>query len=227
MLHLLFAANVGQVELDLLRYAIRHQNRMLFFQKSRDGFVNFVACDANRVGQHNAAHRNQRNLGCAAADIHNKAALRLIHGEPGSQRGGKRLLNHENLPRADFFHRVDYRAPLDLADVARHCHHHARTHKAPRSNRLADKVVDHDLRHLVIDDHAVPQGVNNADISARAADHLLRAVAYGDDIARPLAPCDDHGRLVDDDALVLDINAGIIRADIYRDIRRNKLKTCH
>ena len=64
-------------------------------------------------------------------------------------------------------------------------------------------------------------------ISTRAADHLLRAVAYGDDIARPLAPRDDHGRLVDDDALVLDINAGIIRADIHRDIRRNKLKTCH
>lgn len=60
-----------------------------------------------------------------------------------------------------------------------------------------------------------------------AADHLIRAVAYGDDIAWPLAPRDDHGRLVDDDALVLDVNAGIIRADIHCDIRRNKLKTCH
>ena len=64
-------------------------------------------------------------------------------------------------------------------------------------------------------------------VSARSANHFLRAVANGNDILRPFPACNYHRRLVDDDAFFLDIYTRIIRSDIHRNIRRNKLKTRH
>ena len=50
------------------------------------------------------------------------------------------------------------------------------------SDGLAHKIVNHDLRHLIIDDDAVAQRMYDAHIAGRPADQFLRAVADGNDV---------------------------------------------
>ena len=84
---------------------------------------------------------------------------------------------------------------------------------------LADKIMNHHLSHLVIDDNAVAKGMNNAHIAGRAADHLFGAVAHCNDFSGIIAPHNHNRGLIDDNSLIFDVYARIIRAYIHRNIR--------
>ena len=209
------------------RVKVKEARRILIAEEAGNRLVDLVARHADGVREHHAAHRYDGDLGCSPADVHDEAPLRVIDGQARAQRCGKRLLDDEDLPHADFLNRIDDGAALDLAHLAGHGHHDARADEMARADGLADEVMQHELGHLVIDDHAVAQRVDDADIPRRAADELLRAVADGDDVLRAVAARDDDGGFVDDNALALDIDACVICAQIHRDIRGNKLKDCH
>src|SRR5690606_9763070 len=87
--------------------------------------VELVAADTDRHARDDAAQGDHGDLGGATADVDDHVAGRLVHGEPGADRGGHGLLDDVNLARPGRVPRVLDRALLDAGDARGHADNQA------------------------------------------------------------------------------------------------------
>jgi hypothetical protein len=78
---------------------------------------------------------------------------------------------------------------------------------------FTDEFAQHPLGDLKICNHAIPHRANGAYIAMRAPEHLLRLVAYGNDLLG--IPVERHnGGFVQNDALPLHVNESVRGAKV-------------
>ena len=142
---------------------------------------------------------------------------RLVHRQPGADRGGHRLLDDvRRLARAGLLGRLLHRALLDAGDAGRHADHHARPRPLARVHAL-DEVAQHLLADVEVGDHAVLQRADRLDVLGRAPDHLLRFDA--DRERTTVAHVDrDHRRLVEHDAAPAHVHERVGSAEVDRHV---------
>src|SRR5215210_8709307 len=114
----LFAQVEGgtDLELDLLGGLLTHEQLVLGLDVADDRLVHLVPADAERLADDDAAEADHGDLGGAAADVHDHVPGRLGDGEPGTDRGGHRLLDQVRLARTRRERRLLDRALLDARD---------------------------------------------------------------------------------------------------------------
>ena len=145
-----------------------------------------------------AAERDHRDLGGAAADVDDHVAGGLVHREPGADRGGHRLFDHEHrLAGAGELGGFLHRASLDARDPRRDADHHAWLRPLALVHAL-DEVAQHLLADVEVGDHAVLQRADGLDVAGRAAEHALRLDADREHAAVVGVDRDDR-RLVEHD----------------------------
>ena len=167
-----------------------------------DGLVELVASRADGLGDDDAAHGDDGDLGGAAADVDDHGAGRVLDGQVGADGGRHGLLDEVGLAGAGLDGGLEDGALLDRGDAGGHAHDDAGA-RAPRVVALAgllDEVAEHDLGDVEVGDDAVLERALGNDRARRAADHALGVGSDGQDAALALVDGDDGG-LVDDDAL--------------------------
>ena len=87
--------------------------------------------------------------------------------------------------------------------------------------RLLNEVVQHALGHFEIGDDAVFHGPDRDDIARRAADHFLRFLADGFNLAVVLVDGDNR-RLVNDNAFAFRVNKRVRGSEIDGEIGRDE-----
>ena len=203
----------ADLDLDLLGGALADQQVVLALDVLDDRLVHLVAGDADRLGVDDAGERDHRDLGRAAADVDDHVAGRLLDRQPGADRRRHRLLDQVDLARARGLRRVAHRALLDLGDARGHADDDARADQGLAVVHLLDEVAQHLLGDLEVGDHAVLQRPDGDDVPGRAPEHVLGLLADREHAVRVLVDGDDRG-LVQDDALALDVDQGVRRAQV-------------
>ena len=212
-LHLLGEPVAGaDLELDLLGRLLADEELVLLLDVGDDRVVHLVAADAQRLRDDDAAERDHRDLGRAAADVDDHVPGRLADRQPGADRGGHRLLDQVGLARAGRERRVLDRALLDPGHARRHADDHARVREAVLVH-LLDEVAQHLLGDVEVGDDAVLQRPDRRDRARRAPEHPLRLDADGVDVARALVDRDD-GRLGEHDAAAADVDERVGGAEV-------------
>src|SRR5207237_10538986 len=107
----------ADLELDLLGCLLADPQLVLALDVADDRLVHLVAADAQRLRDDDAAERDDRDLGRAAADVDDHVPGRLGDGQPGPDRGRHRLLDQVRLSRAGRERRLFDRALLDAGDA--------------------------------------------------------------------------------------------------------------
>ena len=102
-------------------------------------------------------------------------------------------------------------ALLHLRDAGGHADHDARAHEAALVVHLGDEVAEHGFRHFEVGDNAVLHGTDSTDVARGATQHALGFGTHGKHliIAAAVFFHRHHGRLAQDNALPLDIHAGV------------------
>ena len=106
--------------LDLLGGPLAEHQRVLLLAEGDDRLVELVAADPDGLGGDDAAERDHRDLGGAAADVDHHVAGRLVDRQAGADRRGHRLLDDVHLAGAGLVAGFLDRALLDPGDAARH-----------------------------------------------------------------------------------------------------------
>src|SRR6478672_6124992 len=108
--------------------------------------IYLVARGAYRVVDDDTAQRDDSHLGCAAADVHDHRAYRLLHGQARADSRSHRLLYRIGFARPGVDGRVVCRPAFDLGNARRYADDHARLgrHDALRVY-FADEVLEHRL----------------------------------------------------------------------------------
>jgi hypothetical protein len=185
-----------------------------------DRLVELVAADADRLRDDDAAQRDDRHLGGAAADVDDHVPGRLLDRQSGTDRSSHRLLDQERLPRSGLHGGLEHGALLDLGHAGGDAHDDARL-RLPREAlhaRLVDEVAQHRLGHLEVGDDAVLQWPDRDDRPRRAAEHALRLDADGQDALAVLLDGDD-GRLDEHDPATADRDERVGGPEVYGHIR--------
>src|SRR6202050_513135 len=193
--------------LDLLGGPLTQHERVLLLAEVDDGLVHFVAADPDRLRGHDAAERDDRHLGGAAADAYHHVAGWLVHRQPGTDRRGHRLLDDVHAPRAGLVTGFLDRALLDAGDAAGHRDDDARLSQVAAFVHLLDEVSEHSLGDVEIRYHAVFQGPDRNDVAGRSADHAFGFHPDGDDLPRVRVQS-HHRWLIEHDSTSADVHRG-------------------
>jgi hypothetical protein len=111
--------------------------------------------------------------------------------------------------------------PLDLGDARGGDDHEARLHETPAPAGLVDEVAEHLLGAVEVGDDAVAKGPDDLDRARRPPEHRLGVVA--DRLHGPVHVHRHDRRLVEDHALAPDIEPGIGRPQVHRQVAREHL----
>ncbi len=183
-----------------------------------DRLVHRVAGDSQAGGRDDAAQREDRHLGRAAADVDHHRPGRLVDRQAGTDRRRHRLADDVHPPRAGGVGGLADRALLDGGDAAGHADHDPRPgERAAAAQHLAHEVAQHLRGDVVVGDDAVLQRPHRHDVPRRPADHPLgldpdRHYGVGCGVDR------DHRRLVEHDAPAARIYQRVRRPEIDRQI---------
>ena len=161
-----------------------------------------------------AAEGDDRDLGGAAADVDDHVAGGLVHGEPGADRGGHRLLDDVDPAGAGLVAGLLDGALLDGGDAARHADDHPGLGEVAAAVHLLDEEPQHLLGRLEVGDDAVLERPDRGDVVGGAPDHPLGLVADGEDLAGGGVERDDAG-LVEQHALAADVDEGVGGAEVH------------
>ena len=141
--------------LDALGGAFADQQVMVAADIGDDRLVHLVAADPHRAGIDDAAERQHRDLGGAAADVDHHRAGRLGDRQAGADRRRHRLLDQEDPARAGALGRFLDGAALDRGRAGGHADDDLRAGEAAAVVHLADEVLDHLLGDFEVGDDAV------------------------------------------------------------------------
>ena len=175
---------------DLLRRALTDERVVLAAHIFDDRLVELVARDLDRGGLDDAAERDDRDVGRAAADVSDQIAVRPADVETRADGRRDRLLDEEHALRTGLRAGVDDRTLLDLGDDRGHADDDVRLEQA-EALYLADELLDHQLGHLVVRNDALAQRTDGDDVVRRAAEGLLRLRADRHELSRHLVHRDD------------------------------------
>ena len=206
----------ADLELDLLGRLLADEELVLLLDVGDDRVVHLVAADAQRLRDDDAAERDHRDLGRAAADVDDHVPGRLADRQAGADRGGHRLLDQVGLAGTGGERRVLDGALLDARHPRGDADDHARVSKAMLVH-LLDEVPQHLLGDVEVGDDAVLEGADRRDRARRAPEHPLRLDADGVDVARALVDR-DHGRLREHDATAAHVDEGVGGAEVDRHV---------
>ena len=120
----------AELDLDPLGRPLADEQVVLALDVLRDRLVHRVAGDADRLAVDDAGQRDDRDVGRAAADVHDHVAGRFGDRQPGADRRGHRLFDQVHLAGLRAIGAVLDRAPLDLRDLRRHADDDARADEA-------------------------------------------------------------------------------------------------
>src|SRR5690606_23455667 len=147
----------------------------------------------------------------------------LTDRNAGTDRRRHRFLDQENVARAGALRRLLDGATLDLGGAAWHTYQNpgARSEHA-RAMHLANELLEHLLGHGKVGDDAILQRSYRDDVARRSAQHLLGVRAHCGDAARAarsaVLPNRNHRWLVEDDSLPANVNQGVGRAEVDRQV---------
>ena len=127
-----------------------------------------------------AAEGQHRDVGGAAADVNDHAAVghRDVQARPQRRRDG--LVDQVDLPRAGRHDGLDHGVALDAGDGRRHADRYPRLDHVG-AVYLVDKAADQLPGHGVVADDAVLQGEGGRDVVGGAAHHGPLALLGDDD----------------------------------------------
>ena len=208
--------DAADLELHPLGRGLADGEPVVVAQPGGDGVVEVVAADPQRPRHHDPPERDHGDLAGAATHVDDHVRVRRVDLQAGADGRGERLLDQVHRPRARRVARLDQRAPLDVGDARRRAHDHPRP-RAPAGVRARHEVAQHLLGDLEVGDHAVPERPDGADPRRRAADHALRLVADGVDVAG-VGVDGDHRGLGGHDALAADEHERVGGAEVDGDV---------
>ena len=214
---LLLGVHTADGDLHLLRRTLAHQDVVLAAHILDDRLVELVAGHLDGSGLHHAAQGYHGDVGCTAADVHDHMTVRLGDVDARANGGGHRFLNeiHPAAPGLDA--RVYHGAFFHFCDARGHADNHPglEDHKA---GHLAEELLEHPLGHIVVGNHALPQGTDGNDVAGGAAQHLTGLLAHLQQFAGILVHC-YHGGLVENDAFIFHVyqygSSSQVNADIF------------
>ena len=201
-------------DLHLLRRAVAHQDVVLAAHILHHGLVELVAGYFNGGGLHHAAQGNDGDVGGAAADVHHHMSVGLCDVDAGADDHGRQVGGGRDHAQ-DAAH-GDLKRLLDLGDARGDADDHPglEDHEA---GHLADELLEHPLGHVVIGDHALPEGPDGHDVAGGAAQHLPGLLAHLEELAGILVHS-HHGGLVEDDAFIFHVYQYGSRAQVNANI---------
>ena len=181
------------------------------------GLVELVPGHLDGGGLHHAAQGDDGDVRRAAADVHHHVPVRLGDVDARADGRGHGLLDQMHPAASGLDARVHHGALLDLGDARGHADDHPglEDHEA---RHLAEKFLEHTLRHVVVGDNALPQGPDGDDVAGGAAQHLAGGLAHLQQLPGVLVHS-HHGGLVEDDALIFHVyqygSGSQIDADVF------------
>ena len=182
--------------------------------------VQRVAGDPHAGRGDDAAERQDRHLGGAAADVDDHRPGRLVDRQPGTDRSGHRLADGVHPARAGGVGRLAHRALLDAGDAGRHAHDDPRTgERAAPAQHLADEVAQHLVRKVLRRRGAftgprivicVPSGITTVEQRAVSESAYAAGARRVHIISEPMAAAIGAGLPVNQPAgsMVIDIGGG-------------------
>src|SRR5436190_396155 len=219
-LHLALLAHgrrAADLNLDLLGRGLTDEEIVVLAHELHDRHVELVATGADRRVADDARERDDGDLRRAAADVDHHVARRRLDRQTDTDRRRHRLGHHEHFLRAGAEGRVAHRTLFHLGDAAGHAHDDARLH-------LEDVIVDDELQevaqhllgHVEVGDHSVLHRPDGDDALRCATEHALRLEP--DPLDLLALPIDRNDRrLVQDDALTLDVDQSVRGAEVDTD----------
>ena len=178
-----------------------------------------IARTFDRCGRHDAAERDDRDVGRAAANVYYHVPTRLVNGNARTDRREYRLFAHVCFFCTGLCCRLHDRAPLGRGHTCGHAHHHLGAEKIPFAERFLDVVAKHRLGDAVVGDDAIFHRTIRDNLAGSAAYHFFGVVADGEDFVVTHRNSDDR-RLVEHDALARHIHEYRRRAEVDAEFGR-------
>ena len=169
-----------------------------------DGFVKLVACHLDRGAGNDAAQRDHRDVSRTAADVDDHHAVRLGNIDARADGCRNRFFHQINVLAACLSRRLFDRALFHFGHAARYADHDLRLEETSASAGLADEVLEHSLRNIVIGDHAVAQRSDRDNVRRSSSEHLSCFFPDGQDLVGIVVDRDDR-RLIEDDPFSFDV----------------------
>ena len=170
------------------------------------GLVELVASHLDRRGLHHAGQADDRNIAGAAADVHHHVAVGQSDVDARADGRGHGLLNEIYPPGAGLDAGIHHGTLLHLSDAGGHADDDAGLEEeVAAAGNLAHKFLEHPLSHIVVGDDALPQRTDGHDVAGGTAQHGLGIRAHLQELAGVLVDS-HHGRLIEHNALALDIH---------------------
>src|SRR5690606_19601227 len=203
-------------DLDLLRRLLADRDAVLPADVGDDRRVDVEGANAHRLERDDAAERDQRGLGGAAADVDDHVRHRLVDRQPRPDRRGHRLLDQLRLHGAGLAGRLGHRPLLDRGDRGRHADDDAGTVEPVDADPL-EQQADHLLGHLEVGDRPFAQRPHGDDVARGAPDHLPGVAPHRQHLVGAAVERDDRG-LVQDDALTPGVHQRVRGAQVDREV---------
>src|ERR1035437_4599172 len=183
-----------------------------------DRFVDLVSADAKAGRDHDRAQGDDRDLTRAAADVDDHRAGRAADRHVCTDGSRHRLFDEVCLRGARLESRVTDGALLDAGHACRDADHDLRLAPAEAATLLhsMDKVVQESFGDHVVGNDAVSHRPDGLDVAGRTADHLAGLFADRHDVV--LVVDGDYGGFLHNDAVALDVNDDVGRAQVDTDL---------
>src|SRR6266511_3497461 len=139
-----------------------------------DRSVDIRAPDSLGACANNCAARNDGDIGCPTADVHNRGSTNVIYSDTRTKGCCQTLYHHEDATDTCVLGSAEQRAPLNLRDTGIHAKQRTATEKRDPTACLAHKMREHLLRSFKVRDDPIEQGSDNRNITGLASVHLLR-----------------------------------------------------
>src|SRR5215467_7426991 len=160
--------------LDLFRCPLTERERILLLAEVDDRLVELVAADPDRLRGHDAAERDNRDLGGASANVDDHVPGRLVDGQASADRRRHRLLDDVDPARTRLMPRFLHGALLDSGDSARYRDDDSRLGEPATMVNFLNEIAEHSLGDVKVGNDTVLQRTDGDDIARRAAYHALR-----------------------------------------------------